>query len=441
MSITEKIKDITVVVNDGSGVLVQPMTKEYSYVLTAKHVIQVDKEDLGKGLLEFDSISIHKSNDEKLIVRRICPHPELDIAIIVVDYDLSAGDLEFHSVERDMDLALYGYPNTAAHHRNLDTKRREWLETHALRVLEDNNQTIKCDIRDVEYDDIKGFSGGGVFYISDKDAFLAGIEYKLQSSGEYTNRIISIPAACFNAIISEYSLPPIRPVYYSDFKKLKESLFVHSNCLCLDDIRKATDLILFNSEKLLSETKITPFEIISKFNELFINLTPNSTSEENKHFWISFLEFLHIEGLMSPEVLWDDDFLKYLIKNYKFIFTTSNKGWKTNLPKLLSMNVDNLRNGGILLFIEKAEDYPEKPDTINQYIGNIPSSIANAIGVEDISNVTSIQNKSISIIHLPKLHLSCIYDNELKLSQIDKLKDLSKIRELIFNSYAAYLKK
>ncbi|MCK6740163.1 ABC-three component system protein [Enterobacter bugandensis] len=441
MSITEKIKDITVVINEGSGVLVQPMTKDYSYVLTAKHVIQIDKYDPNKGLLDLSNIHIYKSTDEKLIPKKLCPHPVLDIAIIVIDYDSSSIDVIDTSIIQNMKLSLYGYPNKSEQHRNPEIPRREWLETYTLDIAEHSDEEIKCYTNeDVEYDDIEGFSGGGIFYITEKNWFLIGIEHKLHQSGEYANKIISIPIKCFNTVISNFGILPIRPPYYSDFKELKTNIFNYTNCFDINDIKKATDLIVLNSASLLEETTITPFEIITNFEGVFTNLTPNSTPSENRDFWIAFLEFLHIEGLISPEISWDSNFLKYIIRNYKFVYTTCTKGWKTNLSKLLSTNVDNLKNGGVLFFIENSGDYPNKPDTLTQYRDRIPSNVANAIEVEDIANVTSIIDKSISIIHLPKLHHSCIYDLEDTLSELNKITDKDKIKELILKGYLNYIK-
>ena len=42
MSFFEKCRQTTVIVEDGSGVLFQPMTESYSYILTAKHNLYND---------------------------------------------------------------------------------------------------------------------------------------------------------------------------------------------------------------------------------------------------------------------------------------------------------------------------------------------------------------------------------------------------------------
>ncbi|MCU6181464.1 ABC-three component system protein, partial [Enterobacter roggenkampii] len=119
-------------------------------------------------------------------------------------------------------------------------------------IVEHSDKEIKCDTNeDVEYGDIEGFSGGGIFYLTETNAFLIGIEHKLHQSGEYTNKIISIPVKCFNTIITKYNLQPIRPPYYGDFKELKTSIFNYTNCFDINNIKKATDIILFNSASLL----------------------------------------------------------------------------------------------------------------------------------------------------------------------------------------------
>ena len=79
-----KIKNVSYVVNDGSGVLLQAMTTDYSYVVTAKHVIQVDKNNSEQGILSISDISVFSPDDIKIRVLDTFIHPTLDFLITTI---------------------------------------------------------------------------------------------------------------------------------------------------------------------------------------------------------------------------------------------------------------------------------------------------------------------------------------------------------------------
>ena len=81
MSFSEQCKKCSVLVDGGSGVLFQPMTEEYTYILTAKH-------NLYDGLVE-KSISdvkyiLYGENEAKDILGKY-EHSTLDIAILKIE--------------------------------------------------------------------------------------------------------------------------------------------------------------------------------------------------------------------------------------------------------------------------------------------------------------------------------------------------------------------
>jgi hypothetical protein len=439
ISIQDTIKDHSLVVNNGSGVLVQPMTKDYSYVLTAKHVIQNDKNIPENGIMPIECIVIYTSSDQMIEARFVYTHPILDLAIIMVDYKNASIRLDESNVVLGESLIIFGYPNCSTKHRNEKTTRRDWIETYTLDVLDVTSKSMKLRVtEDVQLSDFEGFSGGGFFKILDGHVYLVGIDYGFLKSGQYVNRIIGIPIVNINTIITEENLELVRPAFFNDFIELKPDIFKIENCISPVNVKKATDIIKINSDGLLKNCKITPAKVLDQYKELINNSNSPGVNVEDKEFWVAFLEFLHVEELISDSATWDDEFLSYINRTYKFVYIDSRQGWMTKLPHILSTNVDHLRVGGRLLLVEFGP-MPESPDQLNYYRDNIPSNVADAIEEESIAHVGSMVKKSISIIHLPKLHENCIARREDEFDKLNKITHREQIKNLMIEGYSKYL--
>ena len=80
----------TVKVNNGSGVLIQPMSPDYAYVLTAKHCLQLDKDDSSSAFILNHRV-LYFDGAELPVLGFIC-HDTKDVAILIVspkpDHDL-----------------------------------------------------------------------------------------------------------------------------------------------------------------------------------------------------------------------------------------------------------------------------------------------------------------------------------------------------------------
>jgi hypothetical protein len=435
----DKIKSVSFVVNDGSGVLLQAMIRDYSYVITAKHVIQIDKNRPENGILPLDEILIHRPDDTHVIARSVYLHPHLDLAIIKVDFIDLRIELDRSELERNDSLILYGYPNYNANHRNNEISRQNWIETYDVNVLDYNDEEIKTRVsEDAQLSDIEGFSGGGIFRIKEGKPFLVGIEYAFEKSGQYVNRILSIPITNIHKIVEDAGIALVRPVFFGDLFELKSALFQFENCISQDDVKKATDILKSRSTNLQQDCEITPYKVLKEYQEVISCISDEYGELEEREFWIAFLEFLHVNELISPQENWDGNFLEYLRRSYKFVYIKSKKGYRGFLPQILSTDVEHLRQGGKMLVVDFGQ-MPPSPDKLNYYRDRIPNNVANGIEEESIAHVQSMSQKSISIIHLPKLHDHCIIDREEALEAMNRVSDREQIIQLITDGYSEYL--
>ncbi|PLC57361.1 ABC-three component system protein [Photobacterium carnosum] len=434
-----KIKNVSYVVNDGSGVLLQAMTTDYSYVVTAKHVIQVDKNNSEQGILSISDISVFSPDDIKIRVLDTFIHPTLDLAILTIEYINSDIPLSTLKCQRNENLVIYGYPNYSGRHRNTQLSRRLWLETYNLNFLDINDNIMTMGVPDVvQLSDMEGFSGCGVFHINNGKPFLVGIDFAFDKPGEYVSRILSVSIENIFTILNLNNLPQINPPYFKNIFELKEDIFKYDNCFSIEDIKKATGVIKGNSDYLQGSCEITPFNILTHHNDILDFIGCSSSDKQNEKIWIAFLEFLYVNNLLERKEIWDCDLIEYLKSNFKLIYINSDKGYKHHLHNILSANVEHLKEKGKLLIIDFGQ-MPPKPDTLNLYRDKIPNNVANAIDEESITNALYIMKKSISIIHLPKLHEHCIVDKELQFEQLNRITDREKILKIIRDGYLEFL--
>lgn len=116
MTVSEIMQSYCVKVNGGSGVLVNAMTQDYSYVLTAAHVIPEKQDDLVVHDYQNNPLTVlavFTQNLPSKEMRNAEPHRH-DFAILKVEYQerivqkcLPASDL----IERAT-LTLVGFPET-----------------------------------------------------------------------------------------------------------------------------------------------------------------------------------------------------------------------------------------------------------------------------------------------------------------------------------------
>lgn len=81
-----KIRSHVVMVNDGSGVLIQSALGNQSYILTAKHVLET--EENSRQYYDIDKITVIKMNGDVIdLVRRVVS-TDHDLAVLITSSEL-----------------------------------------------------------------------------------------------------------------------------------------------------------------------------------------------------------------------------------------------------------------------------------------------------------------------------------------------------------------
>lgn len=445
--ISDLIKEHIVIVDNGSGVLVQPMTEEYSYILTAKHNILVDRKDSESGTKEIVKIELKNYKGDELHAKGIYKHQTLDVAIICIDF---YPDINTHPCQKilgmDDNIWLYGYP---AHLRKKYSSVNQWIESynlvphdlsHEKIIFKNKETTIKIDI--------DGFSGGGLFYVDEakNQFFLMGIDSACTSHGEYVDRIEGIPIGVFNELLSDNELATLKPLHLSDFKYLIDQTFPKKyyehladfKWICFTHVVDILKKILMNQ---VGGIETSPLYIL-KNNLQYLEVNHQDESDlENIELWSALLELILLNSLIDNENY--DEFkmktdIEALFKEFRIIYINSTKNWEAHYESIITTNTDGLNDNGKIILVTGCSPMSEaviSADDVQEVIDNISHVSEDGY----IDNALRISQKKYPIIHWISLHNQCIFS---KMDQFKEYKSISARNEnikLLKQQYQSYL--
>ncbi len=193
----DSLKKFAVIVNGGSGCIFQPQTKQYSYVLTAKHLVQTrDLISIQGILIEDEGIKLSKKTN-------CFQHPTKDAVIIKipkVKVTDSLGRVKWDAHQNLTGNLLIGFPKE----RRGDEEqiRLDKIEVYNTR----ENNCIEAEIHNrPRYMEVKGMSGGGIIKKVDENYFLlTGIQSRMVAPDEkeLLGRVEFMPLSFFDEIVS-----------------------------------------------------------------------------------------------------------------------------------------------------------------------------------------------------------------------------------------------
>lgn len=383
-------------INRGSGVLVNAMCQEYSYVLTAKHVI--------KGA---QPIVIYDSENKLLDPINVYEHPEIDCALITVKYhiDIKQSIGNIGDVKHNSPLMLAGYPSV----RNQNYKAQGGTFNSR-----GNQEFVFITTESTSKEIIKGFSGGGVYSLQGDLWYLIGIEFRMDGEDEleHYDRLRCFSLQPFEEIIDLHVLSPMFPSFMGSFAHLADKIFDfnvinETNIAVLQE--KLREVAVFMIEKNLP----SPYELMQEY-ELELLLKDKSRNILlSESFWIAISEFLVICAVIddNPQLSLSD--IKGLEKKRRFMYFNQTENWIRNLKEILKFCKEKLDVNGVLVIDSLQSDADLHPPE------NFLASI-----IEDITSVPTDSSffqiddtlddvyRSFVITHLKALHKKNVIDKE-----------------------------
>lgn len=307
MAYIDDIKELTVRVENGSGVLVSPLSEDYHYVLTAHHVIKdFDDKDVKGITISFLPDSLYKDVQIEIMDVKKCN--EKDAALILIKR--IEKEVRFlyplKTLPENVKRWHLGYPNNQNSKGEakvcVEHEIRNWLGR-----FEGEFEKYQCE-QTINKHEIEGMSGGGVF---DSNYHLLGVhrQYAADENKEQLSKFVMIPWVCFEQIIKDNGLPEVLPFDLSTLKTFKEKIF------CFDDNlgarMKLKSLLAQMALLKASVEEWSPKTCYEAFQQYRQARQYVMTEEMKENDWVLFGEFLVAMKILLDEKgikNWDDIF-------------------------------------------------------------------------------------------------------------------------------------
>lgn len=414
----------TVKVEGGSGCLFQPINDEYSYVLTAKHVVSGNNApSIIRQYIDNNEVLV---NEKLEIIGEPFRHSDdnKDAAIIkvkkIADIEsILRADL---SSENKEGYYLCGHPNSRANNAY------SWRENKVSIGNKKQYGYREAELsRVATRSEIVGQSGGGIIKIEETCFLLAGIQKQMTvaDAQEQLGRIDFMPLSFFDEIIddNENDLSELFPPYIGSFERLINDIFPLVGIQVTEQRKKLIQNELKVIAKSLCED-FSPQKIVEIYKDSFLVSGTDKGVINHKQLWISFLELLSINQLHCEQKITFDE-LKLIHKSKKLYFTDS-KEWISKLEDIYRSDLSEVEKGGLVVVGATIDVKPTVVQLDKGYIGDIctvPSKEMN------ISNTVTDPFKDLTIVHIFKFQKHVI-ENYREFAEITAANSFQKIKDV-----------
>jgi hypothetical protein len=428
------LKRYTVILDEGSGVLFQPLDETKTYILSAKHVFYtIDPNDSGPDTIELKANINYSYSDNQYEANEIeiikgdnyFEHfnANVDAAILVLDKILDFNQIFIDKRTTGFkDFNLTGYPESK---REVDHKYDKQL-IRDLISYDDSLISLRLVVDHLGHEQITGFSGGGIIKINGDSLLLAGIQSKTPN-GPCNGEIEVIPIKRFDEIVIRNNLPKLLPNFLSNIEELKKIITTFDQTV--PTLKPKLQIAL---RKQFREVKCDLKEI---YQSNYINkLSISNSGLKTKQFWVSFLEYALIISLLE-ESDFNEELLLKMNKKRKFIYSDSDKDIYDLYEDIILFASDDIDDACQVLVGTKTP--PTTCRTRRMSTSKVPNNISNVDDDEVIDRIV-IRNKIKEIIHLKAVELDCININDelldkFELGQFENI--LTEIKRLVYDFF------
>ncbi|WP_146038484.1 MULTISPECIES: ABC-three component system protein [unclassified Pseudomonas] len=403
MNVYEKILSRAVIVNHGSGVIVQPMTSEYTYILTAKHNLPTDNATIRDHLWR------------EIPNGRILRHPDasVDCAIIILpkQTELSFTRYNGPSVPPRTVAVTVGFPTNRRNKSDVDDrfKLQDGTTSPSIRGKCVFTSEVHLDI-----DSVEGFSGGGLYVLSADglDAHLLGVQAAMDETTE-PGRSKCFDLTWFDSMLQSHTLPPLAPSFLQCFSRLNEQSF---NFNVWEE--KNVEELRIELHKLASELVASgipaPHTILEKHHA---DLLVNGESEQtlfDEDLWIAYIEFLIICAIIDNTNLIDNNYLEHIEKTRRFVYLSKTDNWLRHYRAILETGKRLIGNMGTIIVASRGSSNDAIPPNsfleANNFVDNICQPVGDQLG--RIDSGIGGDSSALRVAHLGGLHSTCVVQKE-----------------------------
>jgi hypothetical protein len=426
---SEIMQSHCVTVNGGSGVLVNAMTQEFSYVLTARHAISVEVarnvvSDHNKTAIEVLGVMIFPGEGQQAA---------LDCAILKVAYqaDVSQRSWNATHLPPSANLTFVGLPGTE---RASTTPIKHWTG-HSAGVV---NQLITLALEgDPGKAVIQGMSGGGVYHIDNGYPYLVGVEFEMEAShldNQY-GRVYCHGLARYHELLNFHASAPMIPPHMECFSRIRDRIF-EFNADDPDNVKLLKDALLGFSDALIASGMPPPYDIMKRYNVQLLLDAGDHSVLETRELWVAYLEFVVISAIMDETGIANSGYISGIDKKRRLLYTSDNTNWVRRLDEILRISRKLLDKDGTLVVASPQAN--AKPFPKGFMLESVISNIAIVPGQPfSIDEVESGIYTSYKLTHLEGLRNSCVIEKEEKYRVVapgrNQLLELKKYLNEIIN--------
>lgn len=393
MMTAEDLKFYSVMIGNGTGCLFQPMTKEYTYILTAKHLFYKTTDD-GRGqnieseMSDGELVPIKKhykqldewkeSEIEFRIIRggNYFPHLVADIAILKINYLQGFDRILVEPVEGNKnDFQLCGFPGNSWSD-NLEGER--YTTYNIERFIAPGNFCYSAQLfGTLNQNNIDGMSGGGILELNAENISIVGIQSKMATKqiNAQAGQIGFVPMKYFSEIIgydeNKEKLTELHPPFMGTFDFLRDEAFVLKVDFINECKIESTRIHLRNKALDVVKSDITPIAIKALFEERLLIDESEVNSLETQNIWIGWLEFLTILNIVKEKILTVNQ-LNDIFNCYRLKYTHIDDCTTLFIDHLSKSDYLGLKQGGMVVINSKVA--PRQP--INVPVGGMVGNIS-----------------------------------------------------------------
>lgn len=422
MARIDLLSQYTVKVEGGSGCLFQPIDDEYSYVLTAKHVISgYNSPSINRQVLDVNG---SLTNEPLEIIGSPFLHtdPNKDAAIIKVKKidPIEALLRDDFLPENKYGYYLCGHPNSRRNQN--DSFRLD--EITILQSKEHNYREAKSK-QPIIFNEVVGQSGGGILKIEDSCILLAGVQSRMaaEDGKETLGRLVIMPLSFYDEIIAENEdkLSKLFPPYIGSFERLLNDIFP------LPNLEYKKDLIQNELRRISKDLcdDFSPKSILEIFKDGFLANGTDKTICIHKKLWTSFLELLTYNQLHSEKKLRLED-LKELHKKRK-LFIIDTDSWTKKINEIYCSDLSEIEIGGSIVICATNERFPQRVEYSKDELKLFVPNISIPIDPKNISNTVSNPFEELKLVNIFKFQDSII-KNILKYQEMTAMNSRETIK-------------
>lgn len=438
----EQLQASAVKVNTGSGCLFQPLSSQFTYVLTARHCL------LDHGLVPpyapvaLADIVVQAYSDVTKTAMRlkvldcvVSPIQEQDIAVILVER--VAGYQQVTSCADpdwgDEGLA-FGYPAF----RGETPQPAEFLKCE-LNPIQSGAFTFDVDAQKSlatfnrgGIENVKGFSGSGVYVTHGDQHLLAGILTEVKNPDGIFDRLTAVRLEAYATLLANNTyvgtpLPTLVPEYLASFSSYLSRVFQYDN--------RRLQMLLLEASNSIIDRGINPHDILQKFPETLHLPYGRPASLANQQLWqgwlelLTFLSFEDASFASLQEITWQN----------RYFFYMGDDSWG-NVLKYIHVDLAGRFKSGTRFIFNNHTSPPEPSKPSAQYMAGILPDISSGNDLFEVAGRMNIDESQITaqftFVHLQEFKKAFANAREELAALRDPAELRARIQQLLNRVFA-----